>query len=977
MKKIKLIHQLKNWIPIAIGITFSILLIFFGLQIHKYISESIRESKYRELKSIADLKIDQITYWHNERINDISVIAQSPFFIDAIKLWQINPNNIHLRNDIIERFDPLLKYREYNEIIVYSKRGVPLLFIEEEPHKPNKEVIQTIQKVIETDSIQSTDFYRSEISGEIYLDFIAPLHDENNKRIAYLVFRINPQDFLYTLIQSWPTPSKTSETLIIRRESDSILFLNELRYQKNSALNLQIPLSNKSLPAVKAVLGTTGIFEGIDYRGIKVLSYLKKIPGTPWFMVAKVDKSEIFSEVNDITFVIIFIEFLLFLLIISSLIVYFNTRQKNIYQRLFRSEKNLLESQGRFRTILYSIGDAVITTDDKACIKHMNQSAEDLTGWTESEASNQPLENVFHIINEIDRKVVRNPVQRVIEEGIVIGLANHTLLISKDGREISIADSGAPIKDSEGKITGVVLVFQDKSEENKKQREIQRERDNWQKTFNTIKDPIALLNKNGIIIKYNQSFYNKFHAGTGDITNKTCCQVLHNSTTHVPGCLFVRAGKTLKREETEYTIDSHEFMVVADPILNASGKFEGIVLNMYDITLYKHTEEELKYAKLKAEESNNLKTSFLHNISHEIRTPMNAIVGFSNLLREPDVSPEKQQNYAELIVDSSHQLLSIVDDVVSISSIEAGKVELNTVETDVNKILQSLYNQYHYKARAKKIKLILNDTNFTKDLIVNTDEIKLFQILSNLISNSIKYTDKGKVEYGYQVKNSKIEFYVKDTGIGISSEDHEKIFERFYRIETHDRTVVSGMGLGLSISKLYCDMMGGKIWLESVPNKGSVFYFTLPLNQIILKKYKTPQHTENILNDFTEAPLILIAEDEPYNVKLLEEYLENSNIQIICTSNGIDTVEKVKANSNIALVLMDIKMPLMDGFEATMRIRSFNKSIPIIAQTAYSKRADKKKALSCGCNEYLVKPIYKNQLLDLLNKYLPEKKPVE
>jgi PAS domain S-box-containing protein len=953
------------------------LLIFFGFQIHRYISKTIRKDKYNELKSIADLKIDQITYWHHERINDISVIAQSPFFIDAIKLWQNNPDDIYLRNDIIERFVPLLEYREYNEIIVYSKRGMPLLYIGKEPHKPNKEVIQTLHKVIETNSIQSTDFYKSEISDEICLDFIAPLQDKKNNRIGYLIFRINPQDFLYALIQSWPTPSKTSETLIIRRESDSILFLNELRYQKNSALNLQMPLSNTALPSVKAALGATGIFEGIDYRGIKVLSYLKKVPGTQWFMVAKVDKSEIFSEINDITIIIILIELLLFLLVISSLFIYFNARQKNIYHRLFRSEKDLLESQGRFKTILYSIGDAVITTDEKGNIKHMNQSAEDLTGWTESEAINQPLENVFHIINEIDRKAARNPVQRVIEEGIVIGLTNHTLLISKNGSEIAIADSGAPIKDSEGKITGVVLVFQNKSEEYERQREIQRERDNWQRTFNTIKDPIALLNKNGIIIKYNQAFYKKFHTGSGEITNKTCCQVLHNSSKHVPECLFIRASKTLKREETEYTIDSHEFMVIADPILNLSGKFEGIVLNMYDITLYKHTEEELKYAKMKAEESNNLKTSFLHNISHEIRTPMNAIVGFSNLLKEPDISREKQQNYTELIIDSSHQLLSIVDDVVNISTIEAGRVELNMVETDINKILQSLYNQYYLKARAKKIKLIMNDTNVVEDLVINTDEIKLFQILSNLISNSIKYTDKGKVEYGYYVKNNIIEFYVKDTGIGINSEDHERIFERFYRIENSDRTIVSGMGLGLSISKLYCDMMGGKIWLESAPNKGSAFYFYLPLNPVAVKKNELLQHFENKLNDLAESPIILIAEDEPYNLKLIEEYLDNSNIQLIFASNGIDVVEKVKANSNIALILMDIKMPLMNGLEATKQIRSFNQSIPIIAQTAYSKYADKKEALSWGCNEYLIKPIHKDQLIGLLNKYLPEKKPAQ
>ncbi len=438
----------------------------------------IRTSKHNEIRTIAKLKTSQFISWHKERLSDVSIFSSSPFFVNAINEWSANKSNETLKRSILTDLETIQKHYSYQDIYICSKEGIPLITIKDKNPVFDKITQQKILEAVNGRKIILTDFYKCSIHNSIHYDIIAPIIYNSNKVEYILLFRVDPDNFLYPLINSWPTESKTAETLLLRKEGDSVLFLNNLRHIKNSALNLKISLKQTNVPAVKAVLGYQGIFEGKDYRGVEVLSYVMPIQNTNWFMVSKVDQSEIYSELRYRSIVIGIFVVTLISIISIGLILFYRTNQKNIYKELFVKEKELREYHEEFKTILYSIGDGVITTDLHGNVRQLNQAASELTGWEELEAKGFPIEEVFKIINEDSRQKVENPIKRVLKEGSVVGLANHTLLISKDGNEIPISDSGAPIRDENGEIEGTVLVFRDKSEEHSAEKKL-REREFW------------------------------------------------------------------------------------------------------------------------------------------------------------------------------------------------------------------------------------------------------------------------------------------------------------------------------------------------------------------------------------------------------------------------------------------------------------------------------------------------------------------
>jgi PAS domain S-box-containing protein len=390
----------------------------------------------------------------------------------------------------------------------------------------------------------------------------------------------------------------------------------------------------------------------------------------------------------------------------------------------------------------------------------------------------------------------------------------------------------------------------------------------------------------------------------------------------------------------------------------------------HDITDIKKTEAELIKAKDKAEESDRLKTSFLNNISHEIRTPMNAIVGFSGLLNAPDLNTEKRQVYIDIVVQSSNNLLSIIDDIVRIASIEAGQEKIQEDEVNLNSLFKLINEQFRSKDSLQQVELSYTTTLTDGDAIIITDAIKLTQILTNLVGNALKFTHEGNVNFGYEVKNNHLEFYVKDSGIGISPEMHEEIFKRFRQVDSTNVRQYGGSGLGLSISKAYVEFFGGKIWLSSELNKGSTFYFTLPYNKVKPKELPKIDSFNELNNHLENLNILLIAEDDDMNYLLLKEIFLDMDIKIVRAVNGIEAVQLCKSNPQIDLVLMDIKMPQMDGYEASKRIIEFKPELKIIAQTAYSNEEDRKKAYACGISDFISKPINRELLFSKMNEQL-------
>ncbi len=379
-------------------------------------------------------------------------------------------------------------------------------------------------------------------------------------------------------------------------------------------------------------------------------------------------------------------------------------------------------------------------------------------------------------------------------------------------------------------------------------------------------------------------------------------------------------------------------------------------------------EEELIVQKERAEESDRLKSAFLANMSHEIRTPMNGILGFAELLKNPQLSGDEQQVFISVIEKSGERMLNIINDLINISKVESGQMEVSMLETNINEQLDFLYNFFKLEALQKGIELIQKSPLPSNKAIIYTDREKLYAILTNLIKNAIKFTKDGFVEFGYVLKENMLEFYVKDSGIGISKEKQNSVFERFIQADVSLSRGYEGAGLGLSISKAYVELLGGSIWLESEEGNGSKFYFTFPVNTDVNEKISHNIPTAGI-QEVCRQITILLAEDDEITLLYYSQILKNSKYKLLIANNGKEAVEMCENNSDVDLVLMDIKMPVMDGFTAAKLIREFRPNLTIIAQTAFALETEKQK-YGHHFNDYITKPINFEELIQKINKYI-------
>ena len=1413
---------------IALIIFLSLLIALGGYFYYQYSAQNISKEKYQDLGSIAKLKKEQIEQWRKERRSEFEFFSTNPMLIRYTHLRENNKEAPEVKATLKQRLRHIKENHGYKDIILISPDKEILLSLQQRENESDSSVIQYLDKVFRRRQIETTGLYKNKELNTPVIDFIAPVISESNKLMGALLFRVDPNIYLYPLIQSWPDESETSETFIVRQEGDSVLFLNDLRHRNNTALNLKISLRQMDLPAAQAVMGYSGIWEGKDYRGKDVLAHIQPVNNTPWFLITKVDKSEIYAPLRrEIVYIAVFV--LLGILFITAAISFiYSYRQRNLY-------KKLAYSQEEYRTTLQSIGDAVITTDEAGKVQYLNPIAESLTGWKERQAQNKQLEEVFNIINEGTGQKVESPVNKVLAKGTIVGLANHTILVSRKGRKTPIADSGAPIKDQEGIIKGVVLVFRDQTEEREHQKNLEESKERYKSLFEnnpfpmwiydleslqflmvnnaavdsygysreeflemTIKDirPIEDVEKLQEDIRNTSSRYNE--AGvwrhvkkngeiiyveisshlidfehrkarlilakdvTDRVTSERLQRIQYNiahavattSTLHelyntikkelssvintenfiiamydqesemltipfyedekdelpkewsaeetITGyCLRRKEPLLIRRNGIEQLVNKGEIKIIGtipevwlgvplktdkkiigaivlqnyeDPMaydknslqlmeavanqlsiyiqnkqvetelflsekkyrnifnespvgilhydkngtisdcnekfveIIGSSKAELIGLNMIeqlkdekiiagvkksliegyayyegiyesitatkrthvkihfqgitnkqneitsgiglveDISAQKEAEDRLRYysemqklltdisskyinvhieekdnaiekgleevgefvsadrayvfdydfennvtnnthewcnkgitsqinmlteiplyevpyweekhrkgetiyipnvkelpddrlkellesqnikslitvpmmyknnvmgfvgfdsvrenriyseteqallevfaqilvniqmrfktekelldAKREAEESNRLKSAFLANMNHEIRTPMNGIMGFTDLLKDPDMTGEEQKQYIGMIEKSGNRMLNTINDLIDISRIEAGQAQLNLKEVNINDQLDDMYQFFKYETEKKGLKLDLDKEK--ENLVIETDEEKFTGIMTNLIKNAIKFTSEGDIRFGYKERKSDYLFYVEDTGIGIPTEKQKNIFERFIQADNSHQRSYQGSGLGLSITKAYVEMLNGHMWMSSAENKGSTFYFTLPKTNVAQSpsnKKQKPADKKEITSSGNKYLKILIVEDDEASDLYLETLIKNISREILHAYTGPEALEVYNANTDIDLILMDIQLPGMDGYKVTRKLREKNSEVVIIAQTAYAMKGDHEKAVNAGCDDYVPKPIKKEKLLRMIDKYFSE-----
>jgi PAS domain S-box-containing protein len=657
-------------------------------------------------------------------------------------------------------------------------------------------------------------------------------------------------------------------------------------------------------------------------------------------------------------------------------LIYFVCYVQDITERK-HVEETIRQERILLRTLINSLPDTIYVKDIEG--RKLIANTADLAAMNcSSEAE---------IIGKTDLEIFRDEAgERGYNEDLLVlrtgkPLLNHEeFYIDAEGRKRWRITSKIPLYNENRQIIGLVGFGHDITERIQAEESLVWEQYLMHTLMDNIPDAIYFKDLNSRFIRVNKAMATLFGLDdAADAIGKTDYDFFktdHSQQAFMDEQEIIRTGiPVIGKEEMETWLNRPPTWVLSTkmPLKDKDAKIIGTFGMSRSITERKQAEEELLKAKEKAEESDRLKTAFLHNISHEIRTPMNAIVGFSEYLNKPDLPAERREYFTDIIVKSSNQLLSIITDIVNIATIEAGQEKIQETEVSLNDMLRLLHNQFIIKAQRQHIslnyKLGLNDN----DAMIVTDETKLTEILSNLIGNALKFTKEGVIDFGYTHFDSVLSFYVKDTGIGIPEAMHQDIFQRFRQVESSSNRHFGGSGLGLSISKAYAEMLGGNIWVESEPGSGSTFKFTIIYKKTTRTDLPEVQPMEKLIEDAGKSQTILIAEDEDYNFMLLEELLSGLHAVIIRAHNGKGAVDMCKTNLHIDLVLMDIKMPDMDGYEATRRIKEIRPNLPIIAQTAYNVETDKMKAFASGCDDFITKPFKQEVLIAKVKEGLMRK----
>ena len=629
------------------------------------------------------------------------------------------------------------------------------------------------------------------------------------------------------------------------------------------------------------------------------------------------------------------------------------------------AESLLKVSEARFRDIVMSTYDWVWEIDNNWKYCYSSESICDILGYPQIEIIGK---SPFDFMPEAERETA-GPIFSEIagRKGIIKDLENWNT--HKDGHRVCLLTNGFPVFDEANNLTGYRGVNKDITTRKLAEEEIRKlsraiEQSPVSVLITDLKGNITYTNeavtrftgysKDELIGKNPRIF------GSGE-TSREVYEKLRET---------IFSGQEWKGELHNKKKNGQLYWesISISPIFNEKGEMKHFLGLKEDITDRKKLNSELLEAKTKAEASDKLKTAFLNNISHEVRTPLNGILGFSELILQPGLQQEEKEEYLGILNESSERLLNTITNYMDISLLVSGNMPVKFKPVDISHIMEKIYERFLPKCKAKNLAFIKQfPAEIETSLICDED---LFEkTLSHLLDNAIKFTSEGNVTFGVNLTGNKLEFFIKDTGTGINSESQSAVFQIFQQEDIDNTRGYEGSGLGLSISKGFVELMGGRIRMESEKDIGSAFYITFPVSENQRLEIKSPGKSESEKND-SESPVILIAEDDESNSSFLEAVFTKASLKYLLAFNGREALELCRTHPEISLVLMDIKMPVMDGLEATRKIKEFRKNLPIIGLTAFAMTGDKDRALEAGCDEYLSKPVKTDILLSVIKKQL-------
>ena len=1127
---------------------FILLIVLLGASLFQNYKSDIKIDKQNELSTIAALKIDQITHWMNERKGDAYTLQSDPFFISELDHWlNHDAQNTILRAQLIERIESLRKSYGYISILILDNKGeVRLSTDDADKYSSDREFSQ---EAIRIGKIHFSDFHRMAKSKNIELDIAAPL-SSGTRSIGVILLRDDPHTSLYPLLQNWPTTSLSAESLLVERDGESTVYLNELRHIKHTVLSLKLPRDDPNLLEAKAARGETGIAEGIDYRGISVVGVINKVPDTPWVMVSKVDQDEIYATLNKQTRWIVGISLTLFLIgwmgalfwwqaqkrnyaflqkqyelelesntisqhlnylskYANDIVILFNEQgdivQSNdraeiaygytadellkmnmrhlrppeyrrdpkklleemkdkgfyetiqqrkdgttfmievgirafyidgrqFYQGIARDitdkkkienelkkyredlehlveertntlnneiserkhvEISLLASEHKFRALLDSAPEAMVISGIAGVILMVNQAAEHLFGYRRDEIIGQAIELLIpkhQSNNSFNLQAVD-----VLNDSEILARGDRDLHgITKDGRKFPVELSLGPIEAEEGLM--ISCVIRDISKRRQEEEALKASKKLAENSFLQLREstqhqrvlyraveqsPIATLitDVKGTIQYINPKF--------SEITGYSLEEVIGDNPrilnarqlpTEIYTTLWttITTGMEWRGELCNIRKNKEIFwnQTSISPVRDEEGKITQFVSIMEDITEKKAAAELLQQAKNTAEDANRAKSEFLANMSHEIRTPLNAIIGMAHLAMKTNLNLQ-QRDYIGKIHFAGGHLLEVINDILDISKIEAGKLEIHVTDFKVSRLFDNITTLIESQITSKNLELSIEIDPKIPDYLKG-DSLRIGQVLINFANNAVKFTETGKITLCTKIVDAfgtdlLLRFEVHDTGIGLTEEQQNKLFQPFQQADSSTARKYGGTGLGLAISKQLAIMMGGEVGVESEIGKGSIFWFTARLVKISETELNKLQNFIPLSFKSIKGASILLAEDNLFNQQIAMEMLNQAGATVAIANNGKEALD-LAHREHFDCILMDMQMPEMDGLEATRRIRAnpLMADLKIIAMTANIQQTDRDSCFAAGMDDFITKPFSPTQFYATIAKWLPQ-----
>jgi PAS domain S-box-containing protein len=949
-----------RWLLIMLAGLFLILAVGGWWFYQRQQSQSRRETA-QFITSIARLKVNEILQWRAERLAYSATLSESPLFVETAKEW-IESHPPKDKQKLLARFSSIQShYRLWDVLLTDSEGKIMLSLSGRTGTTIEPQAAGAFAEALAAKRPAMSDILAAENNLPNRVNVITPLTDisrDDGVPFGTIILVCDVRIYLYPLIQSWPTSSQSAESLLVRRDGDCALFLSELRYLGNTAFKKRIPLTNKLDPAVMAVSGHEEVVDGFDYRNVEVFASLHRITGTPWFLVVKVDKSEALREGRSLGLLRLGLTISLFIAVSAITWAAWQRNMKLNYKLRLEFEEARRESEERYRITLMSIGDGVIITDGKGNVTLLNPVAENLTGWPQKEAHGKPIDEVFNIYNEQTRRKVEDPVQQVIRKGHVVGLANHTLLLSRNGVEYPIKDTSAPMRNERGEIIGVVLVFTDQTVERTAERLLHAERDR-------LKESVALLNAMGEAAKiggwdldvntmegvWTDEMYRIFELPMGQKPHITDAIRVYYHPEEQAG--FSEAIRMAIEKQEPYDLEMRFITArkrnlwvraICNPVVE-NGKTKKLVGVFQNITERKLAEEQRQQLQDQLQQAMKMEAvgRLAGGVAHDFNNLLTGISGYADLLISGLDPSNTLLNDLKEIQKASQSAIDLARQLLVFSRrqlIEPRVIDLNDLLYRLNRML----------ARTIGEDIALKMCPQQPLGSVKVDPGQFEQILINLAINARDAMPNGgalfistsnvDLDEEYCATHAEIlpgpyvMLEVRDTGYGMSSEVKSHLFEPFFT------TKPKGRGTGLGLATIYgaVKQADGYIEVESEEGKGTAFRIYLP---------RQTAPAEALDQGFPFMPgmpggdeTILLVEDERIVRELAIKILTRLGYRVLFAADGAQAIEIAREyKDTINLLMTDVVMPGMNGRQLADYLIGLHPEMKILYTSGYTDAA--------------------------------------